>query len=191
MKNACHNKSFIAVLLFIIFIFSSCVTVKNKNTLKPVYITNTKKISLLQPENIAVISDELQLLTGSYGQTSFSLLLYSQINEKEINLTLLNEFGTDMGSLFFDGKEVIFESAFLSGKLPAEYIIADIQNAYYNADALKKSFASSNLIFCEEENIRRIYDGKNLIEEITFLNNTVSIKNFLRGYEYNLEKVEE
>lgn len=168
--------------------------------LRPVYVTNSKKIYLLAPEYSDGVIDAVQLLDGSFGKTKFALMSYSQIDIKGISLSLFNDFGADIGNLSFNGNAVSFNSAYFPSALPAEYIINDIQNAFYDFDALCLNYANSKLRFEKSEiageagaavNVRRIYDGKKLIEEIQFLENTVAIKNYLRGYEYNLTEVEE
>ncbi len=166
----------------------------------PVYITNTKKVNLLLPECAGQIFEGLQLLNGSFGKTSFNLLSYTQIDSHGVSLSLMNDFGTDMGNLFYDGDKVIFDSAYFPKALPGEYIVCDIQNAFYDSTALEENFKNAGLIFEETlilwetgtpEEIRKIYDGKKVIEEITIKDNTVTIKNYLRGYEYELTKLEE
>ncbi len=168
--------------------------------LHPVYVTNTKKVNLLLPEYFGQVFEGLQLLNGSFGDTSFSLLAYTQIDATGISLSLMNDFGTDMGNLSFDGAKVIFDSAYFPKNLPGEYIVCDIQNAYYDSAVLEENYKSAGLIFediliCWEtgtpEEVRKIYDGKKLIEEISIKDNTVTIKNYLRGYEYQLTKLEE
>ena len=201
-------KSIFVILVFSLFL-SSCAT--NKNTvarrevqtavsLRPVYITNTKKVNLLMPSYADGIYEGIQLLNGSFGDTSFNLLSYTQIDAKGISLSLMNDFGADMGNLFYDGEKLIFDSAYFPKALPGEYIICDIQNAYYASAALEANYKNAGLIFddtliCGEtgsvEEIRKIYDGKKLIEEISIIDNTVTIKNHLRGYEYKLTKIEE
>lgn len=192
-----------AFTLILILLFISCASKpaagNNENELKlcanlrPVYVTNTKKIFLLVPEYSAAITDAVQLLEGSFGKTKFSLLSYTQIDQKGISLSLFNDFGTDMGNLSFNGEKINFDSAYFPSALPAEYIVNDIQNAFYDVKALSRNYENAKLIFENTENgeYRRVFDGKNLIEEIRILNNTVIIKNFLRGYEYKLTKVEE
>lgn len=192
-----------AFTLILILLFISCASKpaagNNENELKlctnlrPVYVTNTKKIFLLMPEYSAAITDAVQLLEGSFDKTKFSLLSYTQIDQKGISLSLFNDFGTDMGNLSFNGEKINFDSAYFPSALPAEYIVNDIQNAFYDVKALSRNYENAKLIFENTENgeYRRVFDGKNLIEEIRILNNTVIIKNFLRGYEYKLTKVEE
>ena len=168
--------------------------------LRSVYITNSKKVNLLLPENNAGVFDGLQLLNGSFGEQSFNLLSYTQIDSNGISLSLMNDFGTDIGNLFYDGDKVIFDSAYFPKSLPGEYIICDIQNAFYDTFVLEENYKNAGLIFEKliilretgsPEEYRRIYDGKKLIEEIKITYDTVTIKNYLRGYEYELTKVEE
>lgn len=197
-KSMSHKLA--AVLLSAALGLTSCASVKNQNGLKPVYVTNAKKIKLLGTDNISNPVEEVQLLNGRFGDTAFTLMCYTQIDSQQISLSLFNDFGTDMGSVYYDGSTVIFDSAFFPKNLPGEYIISDIQNAFYDSEVLKENYAKSRLTFEEQyetdgasaaHTIRRVLDGKKLIEEITILNNTITIKNLLRGYEYQLIKAEE
>ena len=190
------NKSLVSasvLILSILFLAVSCKSTKmvQKNKLRPVYVTNTKKINLLMPENAAVTLDALQLFNGTFGDTSFSMISYTQIDESGISLSLMNDFGADMGNLFYDGSEVSFESAYLPSKLPGEYIVAEIQNAYYDEAALKKNYADAGLCFeVKEPQLRKIYYGKKLIEEIFISEESVKITNYFRGYSLELVNAE-
>ena len=188
------------VLIFLLSLLISCKSTKAVSSLRPVYITNTKKVNLLGPSAAGQIFEGLQLLNGSFGDTGFSLMSYTQIDATVISLSLMNDFGTDMGNVFYDGTKVIFDSAYFPKALPGEYIICDIQNAYYDKAALQENYEGAGLRLevwpaavdeAGVQEIRCIYDGKKLIEEITILENTITIKNYLRGYEYNLTKLEE
>lgn len=185
-------------LLFLsifILLFTACKSSRNHSTaastaLRPVYITNSKKINLLSPENAQVSIDEVQLLNGSFGSTDFLLMSYTQIDSAGINLALMNELGADMGNVSYDGAVVIFDSAYFPSQLPGEYIIADIQNAFYNREALKNNYEAAGLTFEEQNNsdatIRKIIDKKKVIEEITIEAKSVTINNYLRNYKYVL-----
>lgn len=165
------------------------ITCKN---LKPVYITDSKKIYLLHPAYNSNIVDSLQLLQGNFDKQNFSLLIYSQIDSKGMSLSLFNDFGTDMGNISFNENTVIFDSAFFPQALPGEYIIADIQNAYYDINALSQNYKNSKLIFTSEftekdnSEKRCIYDGSKLIEEIKITGDGITIVNYLRNYKYEL-----
>ena len=181
------------LLITILFLISSCKSTRAvKNTeLRPVYVTNSKKINLLPPENTTVELDILQQFNGTFGDTDFSMLSFSQIDESEISLSLINDFGTDMGHLYYDGDHVSFKSAYLPSKLPGEYIVAEIQNAYYDEKVLQENYSKAGLKFeCETPGLRKIYDGKKLIEEIFISDDKVKIINYLRGYSFELVNAE-
>lgn len=190
-KSVVKRITIILGLMALPLFMISCKTTKQASGLHPVYVTNTKKVYLLEPENFHGVYDAIQLLNGSFGNTSFSLMSYTQIDATGISLSLMNDFGADMGNVFYDGHQVIFDSAYFPKALPGEYIICDIQNAFYDEAALRKNYESAGLRFEVENGFRRIFDDKKLIEEISILENTITIKNLLRGYEYNLIKVEE
>ena len=181
------------LLITILFLISSCKSTRAvKNTeLRPVYVTNSKKINLLPPENTTVELDILQQFNGTFGDTDFSMLSFSQIDKSEISLSLINDFGTDMGHLYYDGDHVSFKSAYLPSKLPGEYIVAEIQNAYYDEKVLQENYSKAGLKFeCETAGLRKIYDGKNLIEEIFVSDDKVKIINYLRAYSFELINAE-
>ena len=203
MKNRFRNKfgmtghaelvSASILLITILFLISSCKSTRAvQNTeLHPVYVTNSKKINLLPPENTTVELDILQQFNGTFGDTDFSMLSFSQIDKSEISLSLINDFGTDMGHLYYDGDHVSFKSAYLPSKLPGEYIVAEIQNAYYDEKVLQENYSKAGLKFeCETPGLRKIYDGKKLIEEIFISDDKVKIINYLRGYSFELINAE-
>ena len=183
-----------SILLFaILFLTTSCKSTKTVqyNELRPVYVTNTKKINLLPPENASVELDILQLFNGTFGDTDFSILSFSQIDKSKISLSLINDFGTDMGHLYYDGEHVSFKSLYLPSNLPGEYIVAEIQNAYYDEQVLQENYSKAHLSFvCENEGSRKIYDGKKMIEEIFISDDKVKIINYLRGYSFELLNAE-
>lgn len=155
-----------------------------------VFVTNLKKINILTVENIEKPIDEVQLFEGSFGEKSFALPLYIQADEKGISISMLNDFGTSMGELTYMDNTVEFNSPVFPENLKAEYIVWDIQLALYRAEEISKVLAKHKLVFTVENNgeteIRKIYDGKNLIEEVVLKKNFIEIKNSLRGYEYHL-----
>jgi len=203
MKNRFRNKfgmtghaEFVSaslLLITILFLISSCKSTRTiqNSELHPVYVTNSKKINLLPPENTTVELDILQQFNGTFGDTDFSMLSFSQIDKSEISLSLINDFGTDMGHLYYDGDHVSFKSAYLPSKLPGEYIVAEIQNAYYDEKVLQENYSKAGLKFeCETPGLRKIYDGKKLIEEIFISDDKVKIINYLRGYSFELINAE-
>ena len=193
--------------LLISLVFLSCATSKvGEGELNPVYVTNSKKISLLPPTALSRPLQTYQLIEGQFGKDSFTMMAYIEIVPEGIFISLLNDFGTDMGTISYDGSKVFFESPYFPKNLKGEYVISDIQNVYYDVDLLKENYSKAGLEFkvnrepgkvdettgkvdengVEVDQIRQIYSGDKLIEEIRFEGNSVTIKNFLRKYEYIL-----
>lgn len=177
--------------------FTGCVSARHSENfnISPVYVTNTKKFYLLSPDCIASPIDKSQLLSGRFGENEFTLLSYSQADENGIFLSLFNDFGVSMGSLVYDGATVTFDSNIFPKKLKAEYIIADLQFAFYSAEKVREALAELGLDFTEEtsdgKTVRKIKNGEKIIEEITIENGNTSINNLLRNYEYNLQEAAE
>lgn len=185
----CHSG--LALLFCGLLCFTSCASLKNTHSeISPVFITNTKRFYLLAPESISSNVDKTQLLNGRFGQNEFSLLTYTQADSNGIFMSLFNDFGVSMGSLNYDGVSVQFDSNVFPKQLKAEYIIADLQFAYYSADSIKKALNDLGLEFTEtvtdEKTERKILSSSKEIEVITIEKNQTSIKNLLRDYEYNL-----
>lgn len=192
MKSRCTLSS---ILLFtLLAIFTSCASTKNLQKKYPVHITNTRVIDLLLPENFGHSVDSLFMLTGSYKKSSFYIQALMQSDEKGIFISLLNDFGLEMGSMIYTGDELLFESEIFPKSLKAQYIIIDIQLAFYNADAISTMLKNAGLEFIVEKSsgteVRKIMNGKKCIEEITKSGSSVKITNHLRGYEYNLSEAQ-
>ena len=222
--------SVIFCLFLMIFAFSviSCssskiqqISQKNENSsvLPQVYITNSKKIKLLKNSEFQGNFDKIQMISGNFGTQNFEFLGNLQIDSNSLSLTILSPMGTDLGAIYFDEKGIVLDSAYFPQNLKAEYIICDIQSAYFPAESLRENFKEAGLSFTEEimnlskneENvktddeipqnsknlieknqiIRKIYDKNKIIEEIVISQNEIRISNKLRNYEYILINLEE
>ena len=194
----CRNL-FCAGLCLSALLSTSCVSVKKLNNLSKVYVTNTKQINLLPPEDIADELDDLMLFKGDFNGLSINLPALVQADSQGIYITLLNDFGTDMGSISYDGFSAQADMAILPSKLKIEYIINDFQNAFYKEEKLRQNLKASKLDFkvlkagegdvgseLGKEEIRQVYSGNKLIEEITINSQGAAIKNLLRGYSFSL-----
>ncbi len=189
MKSLCKIV-LTGVLLLSAVSLSSCATTKGQPKLSKVYITNTKSVRLLEPQNMAGSFDDLVYFTAKFGDQEMSFASLFQADETGINLNLLNEFATDMGSLYYDGSQIIVDSNVLPADFKAEYIVFDLQLAFYEINPLSLSLHNSGITFsCEQypdKEIRNVYDGKKLICQITKLGNKVTIVNKLRNYSYTI-----
>ena len=190
-SNEFAEKALLAVFFIISLLITSCRSLRQQSEeLSPVYMTNRKKVFLLPPALISNQIDKVQHLEGNFGNQNFSLIILFIADEKQIELTLLNAFGSDMGRLFYDGKDVVFESGVFPPGLKGEYIICDIQNAFYKPESLIENYTKAGLVFEEtkedDKTVRIIKDNKKVIEKIILSSHEVSIDNQLRGYSYRL-----
>ena len=77
----------------------------------------------------------------------------------------------------------------------AEYIIADLQFAYYKSEALQQALSLLGLDFSSETledgtKVRLIKNKNNIIEEIKQKDGVLTIENKLRNYKYVLTEGE-
>ncbi len=176
-------------LLFTIFfalLFASCAS----TGLSKVFVTNTKRVSLLPADAILESVEEFQFFSATFGEKSFSTPLFLQADSSGIQIVILNDFGLELGGLSYDGERAEMDSPVLPSDVKPEYILLDLQNAYADSQKLKTHYETYKLIFeetqNEDETVRKIKNGKDVIEEITISKNKTKIVNFLRGYEYSL-----
>ena len=227
-KKLQNSQVFCLFLIVFAFSINSCSSSKiqqiskeneNSSVLPQVYITNSKKIKLLKNSEFQGNFDRIQSILGNFGTQTFEFLGNLQIDSNSLRLTILSPMGTDLGAISFDEKGVVLDSAYFPKNLKAEYIICDIQNAYFPAESLYENYKKAGLSFTEEiknssenekklpndgeilENsqnliekkqiIRKIYDKNKIIEEIVISQNEIKISNKLRNYEYILINLEE
>ena len=203
--------------ILVLLLLSSCLSSPEKKNgfsqvqspkeqgsrLHPVYVTNSKKISLLSPSSMEGEKTCLQRLDGSFADRDFSLLCYLQLDSKGIFVSLMNEFASGMGELSFDGSSVSFSSSVFPKNLKAEYIVSDFQFAYYKAADLEETFKKAGLAFVQsreeicgidgEAEVRRIFEDQKCqkcIERIVKQGKVIMIDNYLRNYSYVLTEEE-
>lgn len=152
-----------------------------------VWITGNSKYILLPPRDIENTMDMLQLISASYGGQEFNFNAWVSAGKTGIDMTLLNELGTNLGELSWNGDNVFFSSTVFPKSVRGEYIIADFQLCFYNTASLKTALKKSGLSIEDTQSGRRIYNGKTLIIEIIKSTDTVRFVNHLRGYAYTMQ----
>ncbi|MCR5218041.1 DUF3261 domain-containing protein [Treponema sp.] len=177
--------------IFAVSIFTGIFAGCTSSGLNKVYVTNTKKVSLLPPSSMMGETECYEYFSGNFGDQSFAMTCYFSSDNDGITILLLNDFGVQMGTMTYDGVTAALDSSVLPSSFKCEYILLDIQNAYYNKDKLIEHYKNHKLIFNEETKedgsiVRKVMNKKDLIEEITIKDKTIVIKNYLRGYEYEI-----
>ncbi|MCR4821872.1 MAG: DUF3261 domain-containing protein [Treponema sp.] len=203
-------------LLLLLFagLFVSCASNKIDSNFSPVYVTNTSKFQILPPQYMVGSVDSAQRMSAKFGHgekaNEFQFDVYVISDSSQLSMTIFNEFGTTMASLFYDGAALDFDSAIFPKELKPEYIVSDFQFCLYSVpdlqDALSQigvtmevsSQTSDDGITTE---IRRLSKKKKSISKITktLTKNpesgaeeikSIEYENFLRGYGYTLRSVE-
>jgi len=128
-----------------------------------------------------------QHISASWQGKNYFLNAWVKAGKTEMEITLLNELGANMGELSYRDGLVSFSSPVFPSSLKPEYIVADFQLCFYNTFALRDALEDSGLSFETTGNSRRILQGENVIIEIEKNQNTVRLVNHLRGYAYTLE----
>lgn len=184
------NKLIYSYIILASFLCISCATVKPVNNLAKVFVTNTKQINLLPPEAIETKIDDMMQLNGNFGNVSFTLITLVQADESGLYFSLMNDFGTDMGTITYDGIDALADTPVLPEKLKVEYIINDFQNAFYNAEEITKNLNNSKLDFSvtkeDGKEIRKVINNGKVVEEVTVTAEGALINNLLRGYSFSL-----
>lgn len=187
-----------ALCVCAVMLFFSCASTRARVQMpaeQAVYVTNEKKVALLPPDAIEQSVDAMQHIVAEFrGNTiaSDTLLL---ADEHQIFMTILNSFGTTIGSLVYSDGAVSFESAVLPKSIRASYIVFDIQLCFYRPDALSNALSEAALRFaCTADEsgaeIRTVYDGEKLLCRIEKHGATISVHNFERNYQYTLTSLE-
>lgn len=158
----------------------------------PVYVTNTSVVDLLPPADNVQEIDALFLVSIKTGKDTFSTLSYFTSDKSGMYISLINDFGVDMGSITYTGESLDMTTGVLPSALKAQYIVADLQFALYDDKAVNDALKKEGLSFVCEKGCRIILKGKKEIEKITFdEDGGIKINNLLRGYEWTLIKNKE
>ena len=167
-----------------------------------VWLADNAKYILLPPENIKNSMDGYQLVSVSFDGRDYDISSWVKADETGIDMTLINELGTTMGELSYNGGAVSFSSSVFPKSIRGEYIVADFQLCFYDALALRHALEACGLSFTlsgsghssgdgspreNAETGRRVFQGETLIIEIEKNRNVVRVINYLRGYSYTLE----
>ena len=192
-----HGRMFFLSLFLVTLtaVFSiSCVHTK-KNVLdtgaRPVYITDTLMYEYLDPSCIDTPVDCLQRIDGSFGEQEFSFLTYTQADATKIELIVLSDLGTEIANILYRDKKITLSGLVVAKKIPAEYIIADFQLAYYRVACLNQ-FLNPYGVTVDEgvlENgrtYREIFAENNAILHIEYETDVLYFTNTLRGYSYTI-----
>lgn len=134
---------------------------------------------------------EFQKIEGRFEKRQFNFLAYTVADDSVIDVIILNEMGMEIGSARYDGETVTSSGFFNTYGLPAEYLIADFQLAYYRPDCLEEAFSGDAVQISEKKDEdgvtrRNISEADELISTIEYRAGMLAFTNILRGYSYTI-----
>lgn len=202
------------LFLFPLFLLISCGSSRIESNFSPVYVTNTSKYYVLPPQAMTSSVDSAQRMTARFGEgkkaSEFEFDVYVIADSSQLSMTIFNELGTTMASLFYDGENLDFDSVVFPKNLKAEYIVADFQFCLYDvsqlqaalenigvklevsiADGIGGTSTETRILSKKDKVISKITKtyGKNSASGAEELK-SIDYENFLRGYSYTLLGVE-
>ncbi|MBQ4378961.1 MAG: DUF3261 domain-containing protein [Treponema sp.] len=196
----------LCAVLILLSLFVSCSSSRIEPAFSPVYVTNSSKYTVLPPVFMAGKLDAFQQMSAKFGDKEFEMPVYVVADETQLSMTVLNEFGTTLAGLFYDGSVLEFNSAVFPKNMKAEYIVADFQFCLYDSEELKSALSKIGIDFTTEKipgtdgkttEIRTLKKGKKIISKITVISETagnsislIQYENFLRGYSYTLKTLD-
>jgi len=163
-----------------------------------VWLTNSSRYILLPTEDIEHPLDSHQMVSASFKDKDYFLNAWVKADATELNMTIINELGANMGELSYRNGAASFSSPVFSMPFKPEYIIADFQFCFYQARALFQSLKYCDLFFEEIKTNRfedtwtyrniLLWDHKTVIIRIEKKSrNVIELVNHLREYAYTLE----
>lgn len=186
-KNVLYFPALFTVILLLLC-FCSCKSgAKVREDRLHAYLTDSSRYFLLPPEGIGKSMDMAQFVSASYNGQDYFMNAWVKADETGMEMTLLNEFGVNMGELSYKNGVVKFSSPVFPKSTMGEYIVADFQLCFYDPLLLRGALKECGLAFETDGNTRRILKGKKIIIEIEKTEKAVKLINHLRGYTYTLE----
>lgn len=172
----------------IVFLFSCTSTKVLPDTEKQVYLTNKAVVTLLPTTSTENNIQMFQSLTGNYSGKSFHLDAFLILNQDEINVTLLNSFGTTMGTLLYTPSTLNFDSPIFPKNIKPAYIVFDFQLCFYEEEAIRHELKQAGLTLKttsrEGQQTREVYEGERLLISILKEKDKIQFVNKDRGYSY-------
>ncbi len=183
------NKLSIAWYISPILLLFSCTSTNiSPNTEKQVYLTDSAAVTLLPTAATKNDIQMFQSVVGNYAGKSFQMDAFLILNQDEINVTLLNSFGTTMGTLLYNPATLDFDSPVLPKSIKPAYIAFDFQLCFYEEEEIRHALEEAGLSLQastkESQQLREVYEGTRLIISILRDKEKIQFVNKERGYSY-------
>lgn len=176
--------------IFPLLLTSCASTTKRLDRDRLVHLTDTNVVQLLPTSAADKNIEMLQRLEADYGGKTFQMDAFLILNQDQINVTLMNSFGTTMGTLLYTSSALEFDSSLFPGNIKAAYIIFDFQLCFYSEQALRQELEGAGLELrtrqVEGRAVRDVYKGSELLVSIVQDDHSIRLENRHRGYAYTI-----
>jgi hypothetical protein len=189
-------------IIFALFLVSCAGGVKNAADAPGVVTLGEQgRFTLLDPQYIEAPLDTAQRISGAYGKEEFAVNAWVKADGGGVSMVFMSGPGMSLGEFEFSAGSVSLVSPYLPGNIRAEYLAADFQLCYYQVEALRKALDGLTLYAgpkpmprsdaretrpIPDAQLRRIYEGDNLIIEIETGAGEIKYTNLLRNYSYTI-----
>lgn len=185
------KKIFVFLPAAVLLLFSACTSTGTQKVPK-VHITNSKAVPVFPAAYDKTAVDKIFLFTGMFGEQEFTCNAYVQCDQNGMFMQAFSDFGTTLLTIECDSEGRVSAVSDMMPDAFAPFIVMDAQLSYYDFEPLRAALENASLTFTEETDgatlLRRVYNDDNLISEysVDTQNLSLSVKNYLRDYEYNL-----
>jgi hypothetical protein len=150
-------------------------------------------LALLDPSLLDAPLDLSQRIKGSYGGKTYFLDAYLKADDASLDIVGLDSMGTQLFDLsYVASKGIAFSSPVGMSNVRPEYIVADIQLAYYPFEEVRKTLAKQGLDFERAEvgggSLKTLSRAGKAIVTIQYAENSLRFENLLRGYSYEVKE---
>jgi hypothetical protein len=157
-----------------------------------VWLTDTVRVPLWLPSALAATLEQTAQIEGHYGQQTYRFVTLTKADAQRVEMVFLNDFGTEVFSLSWDGQAVVTSSSFALPGLKAEYLIMDWQLVFLPVPVIADRLAPYGLSFSAQTQAGRterdLNQGSRLLVKIVTENGLISYDNLLRGYGYTIRR---
>lgn len=182
---------FLTALISFLLLFS-CATNRGRETGYQVYVTDSQKYELLQPDAFEEPMDRFQTITGTFQGKVHIFGAYIRSSGEEVAVSFFNQMGGGVGELVYTGDTLNANSHFFPQGTKFEYMMADFQFCYCKKELLSSRLGESGLrLECQlqdKREIRQIWSGNQLVIQIEREKDRTRLTNFLRQYSYDIQE---
>ncbi|MDR2182366.1 MAG: DUF3261 domain-containing protein [Treponema sp.] len=175
----------VSPLVFALLLLSCAGGVKETaETPRVVTLGERGRFTLLDPRYIEAPLDTVQRISGAYENGEFAVTAWVKADGAGVSMVFMSGLGISLGEFEFGAGSISLVSPYLPASIGPEYLAADFQLCYYQVEALGK--ALDGLTLHAGGNVRRIYEGENVIIEIETGAGEIRYTNLLRNYSYTI-----